>query len=416
MVEFLSMLSGSSLLSVSVLGLGLLPFNLAGVVLALLVPFIPALQRRIQEDPREGRRWFEKWSYYLTAPAAVFESLLFLFLISPNCEGRLFLLEAGNSRMDILFTATTVTLLVAGSFFAIFIAGLISEFGIRGQGNVILIASGIIGQISNEFVRLLRTQIPSSATIEGSGLVPQLPQRIDSYLSLPGTFERLLAYVILFMLCILVVVYLQSGRRNVRIEYPSRSRIFYAMQRPAGMSRMPGATLPLMLTIGTDGLIGSQLFVGLTTFHAPLLTCTGIPWVNTAALWTINIFGDESIWFGPIAFISVVLFTYIYSGLIFERQNYGEHLQRTGAQILGVNRGSATQAYLSRINRRITLASALMLGTLAVAPWIFNMSFGVKLSLLEAEKLLIIVGVIRDVFMNIEVEMKISGYQEKLLI
>jgi hypothetical protein len=47
--------------------------------------------------------------------------------------------------------------------------------------------------------------------------------------------------------------------------------------------------------------------------------------------------------------------------VIFEQQNYGDKLKRSGAQIL-VCSGTATQKYLSRIQSRITLPGALLLG------------------------------------------------------
>ncbi len=414
MVEFISMLSGSSLLTVSVLALGLLPFNLANLLLQFSIPLIPRFQRRLQEDPREGRLWLEKWSYYLTIPAAIFEAFLFLFLISPNCEGRFFLLEGGAGHPDILFSITTVILLVVGSFFAIWMASLISEFGIRGQGNAILIASGIIGQMSNEFVRLLRIQLETTSTVEGAGLVMPLPGRILELLFTEAVMERLVWYALLFVLCIVAVVYLQQGRRNVPVEFPGS----YNYRRLLGSRsiRMPRPTLPLMLTIGTDGLVASQLLVMLSTFYAPLMTCSGLPLVNSAANWIIGVFGVDNPLFGPIAFLSVFGFTYFYADLAFQSQNYGDNLRRNHGVIPGVNGSAATQAYLTRINRRITFLPALMLGFLAIAPWMFELGFGVKLSLLEGEKILIIVGVIRDIFMNLDAELTLRGYDERLLI
>jgi preprotein translocase subunit SecY len=39
-----------------------------------------------------------------------------------------------------------------------------------------------------------------------------------------------------------------------------------------------------------------------------------------------------------------------------------------------------------------------------------------QIFLLSSSGLLIVVGVVRDTFMNIEAELKLHGYQEKLLI
>ena len=117
----------------------------------------------------------------------------------------------------------------------------------------------------------------------------------------------------------------------------------------------------------------------------------------------------------------VVSFTYFYTTVIFEQQNYGDNLKRSGAQIPGVHSGVATQKYLSRIQSRITLPGALLLGTVAIMPFLLQLvipaaSASAGIFLLSSSGLLIVVGVVRDTFMNIEAELKLHGYQEKLLI
>lgn len=398
LLDFLSMLSGSSLLRVSVLALGLLPFNLTGIVLSTLASLIPGIQRRFEEDPREARKSLERWNYYLAIPIAILESFLFLFIISPNCEGRLSLLEGSTAGLSPIFTISTVLLLTAGSFFAVWIAGLISEYGIRGQGNMILLASNLIAQMPNEIARLFK---PVWTLI-------QMPNSLEKRLAIPDLTGSLIMYPVLFLLCILVVVYLLGGRRNIPVAYPGR--------RTGARMNMPvRGSLPLTLTIGEDGLLGSQLIVALATFYAPLITCTVIPWLNAAATWTIKIFSDNSIYFGPIVFFSVVLFTYYFADTKFQALEYGEGLKRVGASIPGVNRGVATQRYLNRVNRNITLLPALLLGFLAVVPWLFNMQFGYKLSLLDGEILIIIVMAIRNAYYSVDAELLVQGYDRPLL-
>jgi preprotein translocase subunit SecY len=117
----------------------------------------------------------------------------------------------------------------------------------------------------------------------------------------------------------------------------------------------------------------------------------------------------------------VVSFTYFYTTVLFEQQNYGDNLKRSGAQIPGVHSGAATQKYLSRIQSRITFPGALLLGMVAIMPFLLKLiipgaSNTAGIFLLSSSGLLIVVGVVRDTFMNIEAELKLHGYQEKLLI
>ena len=72
---FLNLLSGGTIPNFSLLSMGVYPYITAQIILQLLIPIIPALQRRMQEDQREGRRWMEKWTYYLAVPMAILSAI-----------------------------------------------------------------------------------------------------------------------------------------------------------------------------------------------------------------------------------------------------------------------------------------------------------------------------------------------------
>src|SRR5215211_1116669 len=72
---FLNLLSGGTIRNFSLLAMGVYPYITAQIILQLLIPIIPALQRRMQEDLREGRRWMEKWTYYLAVPMAMLSAV-----------------------------------------------------------------------------------------------------------------------------------------------------------------------------------------------------------------------------------------------------------------------------------------------------------------------------------------------------
>src|SRR5512147_186465 len=72
---FLNLLSGGTIRNFSLLAMGVYPYITAQIILQLLVPIIPALQKRMEEDQREGRRWMEKWTYYLSVPMAMLSAI-----------------------------------------------------------------------------------------------------------------------------------------------------------------------------------------------------------------------------------------------------------------------------------------------------------------------------------------------------
>ena len=73
---FLDLLSGGTVSHFSLLAMGVYPYITAQIIIQLLVPIFPALQRRMEEDPREGRKWMEKWTYYLAVPMAALSAKL----------------------------------------------------------------------------------------------------------------------------------------------------------------------------------------------------------------------------------------------------------------------------------------------------------------------------------------------------
>ena len=72
---FLDLLSGGTISRFSLLAMGVYPYITAQIILQLLTPIFPALQRKMEEDPREGRKWQEKWTYYLAVPMAALSAL-----------------------------------------------------------------------------------------------------------------------------------------------------------------------------------------------------------------------------------------------------------------------------------------------------------------------------------------------------
>ena len=397
---FLNLLSGGTIRNFSLLSMGVYPYITAQIILQLLVPIIPSLQRRMQEDQREGRRWMEKWTYYLAVPMAILSAIGQI-----NIFNSLSIQALGRPIIQFSFTGdlwlpslSILLVMTAGTMFAIWLGELISEYGIRGQGLSLVIFAGIVSQIPVNLGRL--------------------------WLDEENRWILMAAMLIVIVLTVLAIVYVQQGRRNVPIMYPQKSQVFYAIQRGKSV-RMPQPTLPLMVNLsGMIPLIFASAILQFPAIIASYFTNSSTAWVSSLSTNIQNFFNPTGInsWgYWLLYFIMVVSFTYFYTTVIFEQQNYGDNLKRSGAQIPGVHSGPATQRYLSRIQSRITLPGALLLGTVAIMPFLLQLllpaaSNSVGLFLVSSSGLLIVVGVVRDTFMNIEAELKLHGYQEKLLI
>nr|MBI2904281.1 preprotein translocase subunit SecY [Chloroflexota bacterium] len=64
LLSLLDLLSGGTVSNFSVLAMGVYPYITAQIILQLLVPIIPALQKRMEDDPKAGREFQERWTYY----------------------------------------------------------------------------------------------------------------------------------------------------------------------------------------------------------------------------------------------------------------------------------------------------------------------------------------------------------------
>jgi preprotein translocase subunit SecY len=386
--SLLDLLSGGTVSNFSVLAMGVYPYITAQIILQLLVPIIPALQQRMEEDPREGQRWMEKWTYILAVPMAALQAIGQINLFSQFAGGQPILQNFGFSGTDLLPSLAIIFSMTAGTMFAIWLGELISEYGIRNQGLSLIIFAGIVSRVPTNIGRILA----------------------DQQNRIPG----IVLLLIFTTLTIFAIVYVQQGQRNVPVMYPGR-RVGNRMSMPVK------GTLPLRVNLaGMIPLIFAQSLLTFPAIIASFFSGSQTEWVKNLAISMQNTFGGNSNAYWILYFLMVVGFTFFYTDVLFSQQNYGENLKKVGAQIPGVSRGAPTQRYLTRVLRRITFPGALFLGIVAILPWLIELVFplakNANLLLVSSAGLLIVVGVVRDTFFTIEAELKLHGYDDTLLI
>jgi len=279
--------------------------------------------------------------------------------------------------------------MTAGTLFAIWLGELISEHGIRNQGLSLIIFAGIVARIPANVAQLLTDE----------------SQRL--------TISVFLLFIT--VATIFAIIYVQEGRRHVPVMYPGR-RVGNRMSMPVK------GTLPLMVNMaGMIPLIFAQSLLTLPAVVAQFFVNSSNETVSSIAGWFQNTFGGISPLYWLLYFLMVVGFTFFYTDTLFAQQNYGENLRRAGAQVPGVTKGAATQRYLTKVLRRITLPGAVFLGLVAVMPFLISLVSPIGgpnsgLLLVSSAGLLIVVGVVRDTYRSIEAELKLRGYDSSLLV
>jgi preprotein translocase subunit SecY len=394
-VGILDMLSGGTVSNFSVLAMGVYPYITAQIILQLLVPIIPSLQAKMEENPQEGRKWMEKWTYILAIPMAALQAIGQIRIFSNLAGGIPIISNFGFSGPNLIPSLAIIASMTAGTMFAIWLGELISEYGIRNQGLSLLIFAGIVSRI---------------------------PQNFGSIIGL--TENRWVTLAVMLMITVLIIfaiVYVQQGQRNIPVMYPGR--------RVGNRQSMPvKGSLPLKVNMaGMIPLIFGQSLLTFPAILASFFMNSETLWIRNLATGTQALFGGQSPWYWLLYFLMVVGFTFFYTDVLFTQQDYGSNLKRAGAQIPGVSRGAPTQRYLTKVLRRITFPGAFFLGSIAVLPFLIGVvlsavgltalsSGGTGTMLITSSGLLIVVGVVRDTFQNIDAELKLHGYDEKLLV
>lgn len=390
LVGLLDLLSGGTVSNFSVMAMGVYPYITAQIILQLLVPIIPALQKRMQDDPREGQKWMERWTLILAVPMAALQAIGQINIFNSFSPGVPIISNFGfGSPASTLNTFTVVISMTAGTMFAIWLGELISEFGVRNQGLSLIIFAGIVARIPANLVGLFANEQYLVAT--------------------------LLIVAIVFVGTIFAIVVVQQGRRNIPVMYPGR-RMGNRMSMPVK------GTLPLMVNMaGMIPLIFAQSLLTFPAILASFFVSSSVPWIANLATSIQNTFGGNSNAYWVLYFLMVVGFTFFYTNVLFQQQNYGENLKKVGARIPGVSPGEPTQRYMNKVLSRITLPGALFLGLIAILPWLLSLIFPFMAGssstlLISGAGLLIVVGVVRDLFYNIEAELKLHGYDDVALI
>ncbi|HPR71332.1 MAG TPA: preprotein translocase subunit SecY [Flexilinea sp.] len=387
LISILNVLSGGTLSSFSIMAMGVYPYITASIILQLLGPIIPAIERKMKDDPREGQKWMEKWTMILTIPMAILSAIGQISLFNQIVPGTTVLRDYGWSGINFLPTLANLSTMVAGTMVAIWLGQIISEYGIQQQGLSLIIFSGIVSQIPNNLVRILADKTT-------------------------GWIVLVISLVVL-LISVFAIVYIQQGTRYVKLMIPGQ-RIGYRGIKSGGST-----TLPLRVnSVGMIPLIFAQSIITFPALIASFFVNSGTAWVKNSSVWIQSHLSGSSSLYVILYFVLVVAFTYFYTSVTFMNNDYGSSLKKQGAVVPGRAAGTETQKYLAKIQNRITLPGAVMLGVIAVLPNILAVILHTSAQatmLMSSSGMLIVVGVVRDIIDYLQSELSQHGYEEKLI-
>ncbi len=107
----------------------------------------------------------------------------------------------------------------------------------------------------------------------------------------------------------------------------------------------------------------------------------------------------------------IIVFTYVYTSIIFNPVDLAENLKKQGGFIPGVKPGSQTAEYIDRVLTRITLPGSIYLALIAILPfWIFDI-FDIQTFFFGGTSLLIVVGVALDTVQQMQQHLLLRQYE-----
>jgi preprotein translocase subunit SecY len=389
----LNMLSGGAVQRLSVLATGVQSYITAQLIVQLLQPIIPALERLAAEG-EAGQRKMNQIIYIVTIPLSLIQSVGWISTLNATVGEPVLPNFGFDDPSKLLPTLAVMFSMVAGTMFAIWLGDLITEQGI-GNGLSLIIFGGIVAGVPQN-VGYIWTQ---------AGAVDAGP--------LTGIWMSILMLVIFVLLMaatMFVIVVVNEGQRRVPVQYGKRVRGFktYSIQ---------GQHIPLR--VNSAGMIPLIFAQAILTFPAIiaqffLTNQTVGDFANSVVLFFTP---GQNAWYVLLYFAAVVGFTSFYTDVMIQQQDLPGSLKRQGGFIPGIRPGKPTADFITTVYRRITLVGAVFLGGVAVLPSVTDMILKATVGLqtgvllITASGLLIVVGTVIDTMRQLEAQLLMRHYE-----
>ena len=364
-------LTGSSFLGVG--ALGILPYINSSIIIQLLTPIIPSLERLQKEEGELGRQQITRYTRYLTLGwALVLSTGVAFILVKPVIFNWSLILA-----LKIIFSLTT------GSMLSMWFAELITEEKL-GNGSSMVIFINIIGGLPanvNEFT----SSFENNSSINNLGTL----------------FFDYAIYVVIIGIIILV----QESYKRVNIV-SARQLNFNYLEQSSVSSKLKSSYIPIKLNQG--GIMPLVFSTTIATFlFYPLQLLLSNILINVdksiiTSLLTLSSF--------VLNLFLIVFFSTFYSLLVLKPKDLSENLTKMAYSIPGIKQGKDTTQYLEQAISRLAFMGGIFLAFLAFFPILIGnlLQFNIFKNLTS---LIILLGVITDVTSQIKGYLVSQNYE-----
>ena len=348
-------LTGSSFLGIG--SLGILPYINSSIVIQLLTPILPALERLQKEEGELGRQQISKYTRYLTFGwALILSTGIAIFFVKPVVFNWSFILA-----LKIILSLTT------GSMLSMWFAELITNEKL-GNGSSMIIFINIIGGLPANFSNV-------SQSAEGSSMVSNVLLLAFAYL--------------VYLVIVSIIVLVQDSYKKINIVSARQLNFNAADNNPE--TSLKNSYIPIKLNQGGIMPLVFSTTIATFLFYPLQIAITKIFTVGGASLTNVLTFFS----FG-LNIVLVVFFSSFYALLVLKPKDLSDNLTKMAYNVPGLKQGKETSQYLERVISRLAFMGGIFLAFLAFFPFLVGNLFQFNL-FKNLTSLIILIGVITDV-------------------
>jgi len=197
-LELINVMGGGALKQFSIFALGVMPYITASIIVQLLQMDIIPYFSELKEQGPVGRQKINQITRYMGIIFAFIEGFAFAYAF----------LGSGKSTLDYMYVATILT---AGTAFLLWLGDQVTQKGI-GNGISLIIMAGIISTLPSMFITAFQELITNSDLALWLGIV------------------LFVAFVIVYFLIIIGVIFVEQAERKIPIQYANKSTSMYSNQ------------------------------------------------------------------------------------------------------------------------------------------------------------------------------------------
>ncbi len=359
--------AGGAVSRMAIFALGIMPYISSSIIVQLLTG-VSDYFKNLKSQGTIGRQKITQITRYGTVLLATIQG----YGLSVGLESS----ENLVINPGIFFKVTTVTTIVAGTIFLMWLGEQITQRGI-GNGISLIIFSGIVAEIPRALVttfELGRTGAISSTMI--------------------------IFIFILLIATIMFIVFMERALRKILINYPKRQM---------GNKMYGGDSSHLPLKINTAGVIPAIFASALLLLPATLTNFNISESDNVSSF--LSFFSQGQPLYMILYASGIIFFTFFYTSIVFNPDETAENLRKYGGFVPGIRPGESTARYIEEILTRLTTIGALYLTLVCLMPEFLIANYPIPFYLGGASVLIVVVVAI-DTVTQIQTRLMSAQYEQ----